>query len=315
METKKAGLQDVRENILEYIRRNGPVLPVKLAKVIGSDITFAGAVLSELVANKKISVSKGRIGASPVYYYQGQEPKLQLLEGYLSGKEKEAFRLLKEKRVLRERDCEPAIRVALKEIKDFAMPLNVIAENEGNEVFWKWYLASDDEVKKIIAGMLNSEKMNVEKPVQQEVKPEPIAVARQEVLQDFIGSVSTGPLIGSTEKIIKQKIVRKKQEKIIGLDDLDNYLGKKGIEVLSREISKKGKQIDIIAYVPSELGKIKFFIAYRSKRKINDADVGLIFSKAQVKNIPAILLSNGELTKKAREYLDRDFRNITFFSI
>ena len=71
----------------------------------------------------------------------------------------------------------------------------------------------------------------------------------------------------------------------------------------------------MIAYVPSGLGKIKFFIAYRNKKKISEADISMVFSRSQVKNVPAILLSNGELTKKAKEHLEKDFRSVTFHKV
>ena len=64
----KINMSDLKAKILDYIRLNGPCLPVQLSKQIHSNILFAGAVLSELFANQKIKISHAKIGGSPVYY-------------------------------------------------------------------------------------------------------------------------------------------------------------------------------------------------------------------------------------------------------
>ncbi len=322
MEVKKAGgvMQEIKDKALEFVKSNGPLLPVKIAKAIGKDITFAGAVLSELVANKKVKVSIAKIGGSPVYYTPGQEARLQTLEPYLHGREKDAYKLLKEKRLIWEGDAEPWQRVALRDLKDFAIPINVIAEDGTNMSFWKWYLASEDEIKPSISRYLEPQKGSLEKTPDKIIIQEATEIARQdakqtrqEILQDFISQVQAKP----TEYFDKHdvKVKQSKKGKLTSPVELENYLNKKQIEVLSKETSKKGKEVDMIAYVPSGLGKIKFFIAYRNKKKISEADISMVFSRSQVKNVPAILLSNGELTKKAKEYLEKDFRSVTFHRV
>ncbi len=321
MENKKAGnMLEMREKILEFVKTQGPVLPVKLSKEINSDITLAGAILSELVASKKVKVSSAKIGGSPVYYIPGQEGKLQMLEAYLHGREKDAYKLLKEKRLIWEGDTEPWQRVALKDLKDFAVPIKVHAEDGSTISFWKWYLASDDEIKNIIPKYLEPSKQVIpakQEIVKEEIKPaaaikQDVRETRQEVLQDFVGQVELKPVM---EIKLPDRPSKRAREKIVSTEDFDDYFARKNIEILSKEASKKGREIDAIAYVPSQFGKIRFFIAYRSKKKLNEADVGMVYSKSQAKNMPAILIGNGELTKKAREYLDKELRSVTFYKI
>ncbi len=323
MEAKKVGgaMQELKDKALEFVKLNGPLLPVKIAKAIGKDITFAGALLSELVANKKVKVSIAKIGGSPVYYTPGQEARLQTLEPYLHGREKDAYKLLKEKRLIWEGDAEPWQRVALRDLKDFAIPINVIAEDGSNMSFWKWYLASEDDIKPSISRYLEPQKGSLEKTHEKiiiqentEIVRQDAKQTRQEILQDFITPVE---IKKTTEYFDKPevKVKQSKRGKLTSPIELENYLNKKQIEILSKEIGKKGKEVDMIAYVPSGLGKIKFFIAYRNKKKIGEADISMIFSRSQVKNIPAILLSTGELTKKAKEYLEKDFRSVTFHKV
>ena len=47
-------ISSLRNEILNYVSKHGPILPVQISKQINNNILFAGAILSELVANKKI---------------------------------------------------------------------------------------------------------------------------------------------------------------------------------------------------------------------------------------------------------------------
>src|SRR3990167_5549990 len=133
-------IPDLKNKILSYLNINGPSVPVQLSKQINSNILFAGAVLSELVANQKVKISIAKIGGSPVYYIPGQEPKLVMLYQYLHEKEKKAYDLLKQNKVLHDKSLEPYQRVALRELKDFAYPIQY-----EDELFWRWYMLSDEE--------------------------------------------------------------------------------------------------------------------------------------------------------------------------
>src|SRR3989338_3156804 len=127
-------MQELKFKVLEYVRMRGPVIPVQISKQIGSNILFAGAVLSELFAGGKIKISTAKIGGSPVYYFPGQESRLTMLYPYLHQREKHVYDLLKDKKILHDKSLEPVERVALREIKDFACPIQV-----NNELFWRWY--------------------------------------------------------------------------------------------------------------------------------------------------------------------------------
>ena len=55
--------------------------------------------------------------------------------------------------VLRESELELLPKVALRNLKDFAVPLHVTADGK-RELFWKFYLTSNEEGNEIIRGML-----------------------------------------------------------------------------------------------------------------------------------------------------------------
>ena len=47
---------------------------------------------------------------------------------------------MKERKILRDSELQPAIRVALREIKDFAVPFE-----KNNEIFWRYFLVEEPE--------------------------------------------------------------------------------------------------------------------------------------------------------------------------
>src|SRR3989344_7929417 len=121
---------DYRPKILEFIKRWGPVLPVQISKELNTNILFAGAMLSELVSRKQLMFTSTKRGGSPFYYIKGQEQKLQSISSNLSGKEKEAYEVLKEKKIIRDKEATPWLRVALRSISDFAMQFNVTIDGK-----------------------------------------------------------------------------------------------------------------------------------------------------------------------------------------
>ena len=52
----------IKDKVFRFVERNGPVLPVHISKEIGNDSLFAGAVLSDLVRDKKVLVAIQRLG-------------------------------------------------------------------------------------------------------------------------------------------------------------------------------------------------------------------------------------------------------------
>src|SRR3989338_1959141 len=101
------GMHQLREKVLQFVKEQGPVLPVRISKFISSqsDATllqnnnkliatntlFAGALLSELIANRLLKATIAKIGGSPLYYVLGQEPKLVTLRYHLSERPRMAF--------------------------------------------------------------------------------------------------------------------------------------------------------------------------------------------------------------------------------
>ena len=298
-------MQELKFKVIEYLRLRGPSLPVQISKQINSNILFAGAVLSELVATQKIKISHAKIGGSPVYYFPGQESRLTILYSHLHERERRAYDLLKEKKVLRDRILEPWQRVALRDLKDFAYSLQV-----NNEIFWKWYLLQDNEINDLIKDYLEKEEIvkqevvqetqEVLQPIKQEIIEKPRVIVKEPVKV-----VERPKEIKPEVKIQEQKKKIKKQVNIY--DNLVRYLQSKNINILEEKLIKKNKEYELILEVHSQVGKVKFFAVLKDKLKINEADLSLAHNKAQLKKLPLMFLSNGELIKSAKIYLQDNY--------
>jgi len=279
-------LSDKRESVLEIVKFKGPLLPVQIAKDIGTNIMFAGAMLSELVSNGKIRITNVKMGGSPLYYTDNQIEKLQELTKYLNEKDRQTALLLKEKKILRDIECNPLQRVSLREIKDFAKPLQA-KENEQVELFWKWYLVSDEEAKGLI-----EEVMKEYKPVEEVKKIDKKIEIEKEI------------------KKVKPKVERKKPTKSLGLKNVNDYFNQNNIKILNADVVNKNKEVNYVVEITSDIGNLNFFVKFKDKRKIEEGDLSLALNEA--KNMPLIFLSNGDLSKKAKKLIENEFKGIIF---
>ena len=136
---------EVKEKIVSIFKRRGPSLPVHVSQETGLSILFASVFLSELLSEKKLGISNMKVGNTPIYFIPGQEPMLERFSEHLKSKEKESFNLLKEKTFLKDSEQEPAIRVALRSLKDFAVPFK-----KNDEFYWKYFIVSKEELKNFL---------------------------------------------------------------------------------------------------------------------------------------------------------------------
>ncbi len=159
-------LQDVIHSI---VLEKGPMLPAEIVREVNirtgqtTDMFFAGAILSELMNAKLVKMSYAKIGGSRVYYCKGQEPKLVKLYDYLPEKYKRAYDILKKELVVRAKNLEPVLRVAMQDLKDFAVPLQVKLKEP--ETFFKWYLLPMDEVQEKIKAIMQQESQENENTI------------------------------------------------------------------------------------------------------------------------------------------------------
>ncbi len=289
---------DQRDQILSTLRMRGPSLPVQIVKAVGGNTILVGAVLSELSQAKKVKISKAKIGSSPVYFLPGQEARIgPLLYSHLHDKEKEAFDALKQRSILRDHDLTPVMRVALREIKDFSVPMEVTLNNN-RETFWKWHLVSDENATDLIKKHLGldkpKEKPEVveEKPIVKEEKiekPKPeVKKIKPEIKETPIVTEEKiekpKPVVKETKpKVKKPKPIKEKQKTIPDKEKVEvakpketkpfidttsedrlitkvkRYFNDNNIKIKEINVMRKNSEIDFIIELPSNVGMLTYY--------------------------------------------------------
>lgn len=405
---------DHRENILKIVKEKGPLLPSQINRELRTNVLFASAMLSEMVDQKKIRLTSMRIGGSPLYYCDGQESKLEDFAHKLGGREYRVFELLKKSRILRDRDQDPQTRVALREIKDFAIPLEVSA-NGSTDLFWKFYLLPDDEAESSIRDYINSkvktaggkegsgpvagggkqggEASVVQQPARQpakqpsaqgsqqgskqpavqssqerQVQPEQAqvaqdmpAVAKPKEVQATIGEMQTsvrtpGPVssldAAPSKPVTSVKMTKLEEDEVpefsyqpavsfstaIDTDEevklekrpepepepegpvfpeddeffdrVKAFFDSSGIDIVDFASVRKGTELDFIITLPSNVGVLNYYCKAKSKAKVTDGDISTAFVHGQMKKLPILFITLGDLTKSAQELLDKEFRSM-----
>ena len=259
--------QEIKEKIKQVIEKKGPMLPTDIAREIGIDSLFTSAFLSELVSEKSILSSSMRVGSSAIYYLKEQTKDLEKFQEHIKGKKKEALNLLKENSFLVDEKLEPAIRVALKELNDFAIPFE---KNE--KLIWRYFIVDENNYS-------SEEKVKKEKP------EEPKKEKKVE-----------------EKKIPKKKKARtntsqKKNEKFF--NRVKEFLNRNSIEITDIEgIAKDSLTLRIKRDEKDEL-----LIAYNKKR-LTDADFIKAYKKAKEINLRYLILSLGEPSKKISSFIE-----------
>ena len=337
-----------QDKIVQFLRMSGPSLPTKVAKHLNTQILLASAHLSDLASQGKVRISHIKIGGSPLYYIPGQEHQLfHFAHGNLNPKDLEVLNVLKERRVLREAELELLPRVALRSLKDFAVPLQVTVNGE-KELFWKWHLLSDEETHKFISHILkkNQEQTPVEAlplaaagtPLTPVLTSTPHSAVRDETIRNHEPMMETWQKpeshlhhsvlgIESAEKSLEQLqkpalvvISEKEKQKTKALrrdieDEffpvIEKFLKKLAVVVDQKETVRKNKEYDLLIKVPSAVGTMTYFCKAKEKTKCDEKDLSAAYMEAQIKKLPLLFLHSGELSKKAQEMLDSGaFENV-----
>jgi len=309
---------DVGQRILDLIKIKGPIIPSQISKQIGLDILMTSAYLSDLASGGKLKISILKVGGTPLYYLSGQESLLQNFSQNLHEKEKKAFLLLKEKKILRDNELEPVIRVALRQIKDFAVPLNV-THQDNTEIFWKWHLLGKDEVSSLIESSLDKKLYQKEAELKKISKE-----GSQKTEKDLKEIVSLKEI---KEGKIEKEEAKKEIKKPIGekpkeikrfvdktdsfLAEISSYFNKNKVGIKNTEILRKSSEIDFIAEIPSGIGILEYYCKAKNKKRISESDLSSAYIQGQLKKLPVLFLAKGELTKRAKEMMNKEFKSIT----
>lgn len=255
---------EIKEKILFVLRKRGPSLPVHIATELEISPLFASAFLAELVSEKKIKISNMKVGNSPLYLIAGQEPMLERFSQHLKSKEKDAFALLKEEKFLKDDGQHPAIRVALRSIRDFAVPFKA-----RDEIFWRYFTVPETEFK---------------------IKPQLKKIEKKKVKELDIFDKEKAEEKPKRKTTRKRKSI-KKNDKFF--NKVKEFLSEKSIEIIDIESFNKN---ELVLRVKSQ-DKEKLLVVYNKKR-INENDILKANKKSSELGLSYMLLSFGEPLKK-----------------
>jgi hypothetical protein len=315
--------KDVKDRILRYLEEKGPSLPVQIAKYLSMNSLFASAFLSEMASDGTIIISDMKVGGSPLYYSKNKEYQLENFFNSLGSKEREACLLLKEKKILEDASQHPAIRVALRGLKDFAFPFK-----KDEKIFWRYFLISEEEVRKIFEEKKEEPKKEAitqkveeeKKPIEQKIEEKAQAIIEQdkgknEELENINRELEEKKkelellkiqLSGQKEKSqpetkISKKLKGQKKIKIEDefLNELKPYLQKNQIELL-QEYSFDKKQ----ALLKIRTNNIEKLLFAFNRKKIEHEDILKAHKKASLMNLPFVLLSRGDIPKSLKESME-----------
>jgi hypothetical protein len=303
---------ETHNKIIIAIKNNGPSLPIHIAKKINMSSLFVSAFLSELITEKKVKISNLKVGGSHLYFLEGQEEQLEKFYTYLHPKEAEAFLLLKEKKMLKDSEQEPAIRVALRNIGDFA-----VGFRKNNEIYWRYFTVPEAEFDKIIIPetkpVIKIVQVIEEKPLEkieaQKVEPQLEKIekikekpqTKKEKSEEKIPEPVqfNNPLALKPEK--KEKKEKSRSKFVLKVIET---IKEKNFKII-QEIDYKLKEYHCIVQMPTNLGPISFLGEAKDKKKLAEADLEKLLSKAQAIPLPALIIYPKELDKKAREYAEK----------
>jgi hypothetical protein len=325
---------DYQDTILA-MARNAPLTPTMVAKAVGKDSLIASAMLSAMVEKGLLRISAVKVGSTPLYYDPNQPEQLQNYSSYLNEKDRKAYELLKEKKVLRENALDPLSRVCVKNIKDFSRPLEV-SFGGTKEIFWKWYLLPDSEAEPIIREVLSGQAPPPE-PAPSPPAPEPGPVPPEPAPQTPVPAPDSAPEPAQEtssglddKKPKKSKKVKKKkpetQKRIVDkirdmiapkalkgsdafLEKLKNYFDANEIAVVQTLEQKRKSEFEFIVEVNSSVGALTYYCHAKDKKRIGEADLSNAFVQGQLAKLPVLFLTTGNLTKGA-EKISKDFKGV-----
>lgn len=324
-------INEVKTRIINFLKAKGPSLPVQISRELRMETIIISAFLGELLNEKKLKTSSLRVGGTPLYLLSGDEPKLENFQKYLHPKEQEAFLLIKNSRILKDSDQEPAIRVALRNIKDFAFSFK-----NDEQIYWRYLTVTENEVRNLLEPIIgNKQELKIEpKP---EIKQETIEPSIENKVLEKVETKIDKPIEKPEEKLIekpKEKIIKARKPKenkaisseIKPLTEFVNplaikivekpekikpksefvlkvirFLEKSGFKILEEKEFKKN-EYNCISETNTELGPIAFLTQAKDKKTVSDQDLDKLLRQAQSIPLPALMITPGGLSKKALEY-------------
>jgi hypothetical protein len=314
------GALDYRDKIRSMIEQQ-PVQPTEVAKVLSTNSMLASAMLSEMSEKGLLKVSHLKVGSSPLYYHPDHPDHLLKYVQHLNEKDRKTVAMLQEKGVLRDQALDPLTRVSLRNIKDFAKPLDVSIDGH-KELFWKFYVLRDEEAAQRI-------KQAVEQPqpappaVPAEAKPAeawPVKPrkprARKPKVVEPQQTLAAQPVAETFSSPAPAPVPEPPTVASLPITDdpflkqLTAFFVANNIQIVEQVVLKKKNEYDFLLLLPSPVGQLSYYCKAKNKAKIGEADLSHAYVQGQLKKLPVLFLAPGALTKPAQDLL-KELKGLT----
>jgi hypothetical protein len=321
-------VSDTKQKIMNFISQRGPSLPAHLTKVTEMNLTFTSAILSELLSEKKIKLSNLRVGASPLYYIPGQEEKLEAFIGNLKEPEVEAFRKLKQNKILDDEKQSPVLRVALRSIRDFAIPLK-----SNDKIYWKYHLLPNEKASLAISGhdesvaAIGSERV-LGQQIWDDIQKQKLSKEKiEEMVKKQVEEITNRMKQEALEKPIeKEEPIEKIEEKLHDIEIKTEVKPKKVVRASTKQKKKPLKDIfleeavsqlalrniEIIEILKVDANKLiarakneeEFLVVFTKKKRLEEKEILRDLKKYNLGNISVKIFLGGEPSKKISEKIE-----------
>ncbi len=268
----------MKEKILELIRKIGPIVPTDISKELGIDSYVASAIISEMVKDGLVLLTKKKMTTSPLYFILGQEEMVRnRLRNILKIPEINIIDFFSKNKLVSRDNLEPQQRYMVEELNDFIKPLILKIGGE-DKVFYRHYSVSEADViekfNKWQQEVSGSPKPKVEYMEEQEKdEKEPIEPTQSEEKNDFYADSAS-----------------------------NKFFSKNDFDISEMIVVKKSAEYDFIVRQSSGFSQT-FFVKYYKKSSLSDSDISKAYTSAQSKKMPCIILTNGKVSKKAQELI------------
>lgn len=297
------------------------MIPMEIRKFLGKgDSITIGAELSTLLSKGLIKSTAVKMGGSPFYYVRGQENKLELLNKYLNDKDKRVFEELRQEKVMKDSSQEPLTRVSLRSIPDFAKKVE-FSDNGETVVYWRWHMVSEDEAISLIKGNIEKKDLSNQVSQQKESPVNSVSSESKPVVEKQDSQIKEPKREVEESKKIEEKPVKSVEEQktiseeVPDFDDdffqkIKSFLQENNIKIKKADLVRKGSDYELILEMKTPFGSAEYFCKAKSKKKCNEGDLSSAYLQGQNMRMQTIFLTTGEITKKAKQKVNSDYKGL-----
>jgi len=309
-----------KENILVVVQRIGPCQPIDLRREIKEgDTVLFGALLSELVADLKLAITKVKRGGGPLYYDPTDPASLEKAITFLNEKDHRTIAMLQAQKIMREDTQDPLVRVGLQNTPDFSKRF-VINENGKEVVYWRYFLVEENNARKIVSG----EKEDVKEELQKQPSlPKSAAIPSEDQSNELQKPMVQKSVVDSAQQEKKEKKPRaprhKKNSSSSMQPSLQDWLAhdtlyekvqffsasKKGV-VTNPQVMRPNTELLCVMTHDYEFGKLSVFVFALNKKKITEKEITRALLAARGQGLPLLVLSVEDIPLKlSRSFADQ----------